>query len=72
MSKIYNELVDVSGIPRILKLYDGFYVVGNGMFVPVNSREEGIEIIKKEIEDEKNEREKLEKKKKEKRKGKSK
>ena len=38
--------IDTSGELRVLRLKDGYYVVGNGMLIPVNSREEAIEFIK--------------------------
>ena len=40
--------VDTSGKLRILELYDGLYVVGGGMMVPINNREEGLKIIESE------------------------
>ena len=38
--------IDTSGELRVLRLKDGYYVVGNGMLIPVGSREEATEIIK--------------------------
>ncbi len=38
--------IDTSGPLRILRLRDGYYVVGENMCIPVESREEGQEIIK--------------------------
>jgi hypothetical protein len=37
--------IDLSGPIRVLELHDGFYVVGEGMFKPVSSREEAEKII---------------------------
>lgn len=37
---------DTSGPYRIEERFDGLYVVGGGMLCPVNSREEGLELIK--------------------------
>ena len=39
--------VDVSGGLRVLEIENGFYVVGQEMLIPVNSREEGLEEIRK-------------------------
>ena len=36
---------DTQGKPRISSQSDGLYVVGNGMLIPINSREEGQQII---------------------------
>ena len=38
--------IDTSGELRILKLRDGYYVVGEGMCIPVADREEANEVIK--------------------------
>lgn len=38
--------IDTSGELRILTLNDGDYVVGEGMLIPVNSKEEGLRIIR--------------------------
>ncbi len=38
--------IDTSGELRILRLQDGYYVVGQGMCIPVDSRLAGIEMIK--------------------------
>ena len=38
--------IDTSGPYRVIRLRDGYYVVGNGTCCPVDSREEGIELIK--------------------------
>jgi hypothetical protein len=39
--------LDVSGGLRILEIDNSFYVVGQEMLIPVNSREEGREEISK-------------------------
>jgi len=39
--------IDVSGGLRILEIENDFYVVGQEMLIPVNSREEGLEEIRK-------------------------
>jgi len=39
---------DTSGPLRITSRSDGLYVVGNGQLIPVSSREEGEEIIKRD------------------------
>ena len=39
--------VDVSGGLRVLEIENGFYVVGQEMLISVNSREEGLEEIRK-------------------------
>lgn len=38
--------IDTSGELRTLRLRDGYYVVGQGMCIPVASREEALEVIK--------------------------
>tara|TARA_Y100001973_G_C5189580_1_gene330063 strand:- start:1420 stop:1596 length:177 start_codon:yes stop_codon:yes gene_type:complete len=38
--------IDTSGPLRVLRLTDGYYVVGEGMSIPVNSREEALKYIK--------------------------
>ena len=38
--------IDTSGKLRMLKLHDGYYVVGDGMCIPVEDRKEGQQIIK--------------------------
>ena len=38
--------IDTSGELRILKLKDGYYVVGEGMCIPVADKEEAREVIK--------------------------
>ena len=38
--------IDTSGELRILKLKDGYYVVGEGMCIPVAVKEEAREVIK--------------------------
>ena len=37
--------IDTSGELRILRLRDGYYVVGQGMCIPVVDREEASELI---------------------------
>lgn len=37
--------IDTSGEYRPLKLKDGWYVVGNGLCMPVESRKEALELI---------------------------
>jgi hypothetical protein len=39
--------IDVSGGLRVLEIENGFYVVGQEMLISVNSREEGLEEIRK-------------------------
>jgi len=41
--------IDTSCELRILKLYDGYYVVGEGMLLPMDSYEECQEFIEKHI-----------------------
>lgn len=41
--------IDTSGKLRILKLYDGYYIVGEGMLLPMDSYEECQEYIHKHI-----------------------
>jgi len=38
--------IDTSGPLRVLELSDGFYVVGEGTLIPVESKEKALEIIK--------------------------
>lgn len=38
---------DTSGKLRTEKRSDGWYVVGNGMLIPVKDKEEGQELIRK-------------------------
>tara|TARA_Y100000593_G_C4321212_1_gene343908 strand:+ start:4914 stop:5126 length:213 start_codon:yes stop_codon:yes gene_type:complete len=38
--------INTSGTYRVIRKSDGYYVVGNGMCCPVDSREEGKELIK--------------------------
>lgn len=38
--------IDTSGELRVLTLYDGMYVVGQGMLIPVKDSEEANKIIK--------------------------
>ena len=40
--------IDTSGELRILRLKDGYYVVGQGTCIPVRDREEAREVIKEE------------------------
>jgi hypothetical protein len=37
--------IDTSGEFRLLELYDGWYVVGEGRLIPVKDDEEGVKII---------------------------
>jgi len=37
--------IDTSGELRILRLRDGLYVVGQGMCIPVNDREEARDLL---------------------------
>jgi hypothetical protein len=37
--------IDTSGELRLLKLYDGWYIVGEGRLIPVKDEEEGEKII---------------------------
>jgi hypothetical protein len=37
--------IDTSGPLRVLRLRDGYYVVGQGMSIPVCDREEAIKVI---------------------------
>jgi hypothetical protein len=37
--------IDTSGELRLLELYDGWYVVGEGRLIPVKDEEEGVRII---------------------------
>ena len=39
--------IDVSGSLRVLEIENGFYVVGQEMLIPVRSREQGREEIRK-------------------------
>ena len=39
--------IDVSGGLRVLEVENDFYVVGQEMLIPVNSREEGLEEIRR-------------------------
>ena len=38
--------IDTEGPLRLMKLPDGYYVVGKGMCIPVNDVQEGIAMIK--------------------------
>lgn len=42
-----NVNIDTSGELRTLKLRDGYYVVGNGLCIPVGSNEDACRLIKK-------------------------
>jgi len=37
---------DTTGAPRIVRKSDGLYVVGGNMLIPVDSYEEGDQIVK--------------------------
>lgn len=37
---------DTSGALRVVRKRDGYYVVGNGMLLPVDSYEEGLEEVR--------------------------
>jgi hypothetical protein len=44
--------IDTSGELRLLELYDGWYVVGEGRLIPVEDEEEGmrtIDLIRKKL-----------------------
>ena len=41
--------IDTSGKLRVLRLRDGYYVVGEGMCIPVADRKEAKEVIKEMI-----------------------
>jgi hypothetical protein len=48
IAKLTNDVeIDVSGGLRVLEIENDFYVVGQEMLIPVNSREEGLEEIRK-------------------------
>jgi hypothetical protein len=38
--------IDTSGELRLLELYDGWYVVGEGRLIPVKDEEVGVNLIK--------------------------
>jgi len=38
--------IDTGGEYRVIKKEDGYYVVGHGVLIPVENRDEGKEIIK--------------------------
>ena len=38
--------IDTSGELRVMRLRDGYYVVGQGMLIPVYDRKEAKEVIK--------------------------
>lgn len=48
-----GEEFDTSGPYRVEGLYDGYYVVGEGLIIPVGSREEGEALINQLEEDDK-------------------
>lgn len=39
--------IDTLGELRLLELYDGWYVVGEGRLIPVKDREEGEQLLNK-------------------------
>lgn len=39
--------IDTSGELRLIELYDGWYLVGEGRLIPVKDEEEGLCLIKK-------------------------
>lgn len=39
--------IDTSGELRLLELYDGWYVVGDGRLIPVKDMEEGEQLLNK-------------------------
>ena len=41
-----GEVFNTSGPLRTEHRSDGWYVIGNGMLIPVNSEKDGIELIK--------------------------
>jgi len=48
IAKLTNDVeIDVSGGLKVLEIENDFYVVGQEMLIPVNSREEGLEEIRK-------------------------
>ena len=48
IAKLTNDVeIDVSGRLRVLEIENDFYVVGQQMLIPVKSREEGREEIRK-------------------------
>jgi hypothetical protein len=40
------ELLFIEGRLRVVREPDGFFVVGEGMVLPVNSYEEGLELVR--------------------------
>jgi len=42
-----GEVFDVSGILRVEERKDGWYVIGGGMLVPVDDKEDGERYIKR-------------------------
>ena len=52
MSKMHwsdGITVDTSGPYRVIKLYDGYYVVGHGLHCPVDTMQKGLDFIKQLI-----------------------
>ena len=46
MLRIYDGVtIDTSGPLRVLRLRDGYYVVGQGICFPVKDREEAMDLI---------------------------
>ena len=41
-----GEEFDTSGELRVEERKDGFYVIGNGLLIPVKSHEEGLSLIR--------------------------
>ena len=41
-----GEEFDLSGKLRLEKRYDGWYLLGNNMLIPIDSKEEGEKLIK--------------------------
>jgi hypothetical protein len=41
--------IDTTGALRILTLNDGPYVVGEGMLIPVSTKDEGLRIIREKL-----------------------
>jgi len=48
MSLSFSDWMEINtdGKLRVVKMSDGFYVVGEGMMIPVESRAEGQEVIR--------------------------
>jgi hypothetical protein len=48
LARLTNGMeIDVSGGLRVIEIENDFYVVGQEMLIPVNSRGEGLEEIRK-------------------------